>query len=134
MNRLARSKENQVFLGVCGGIGEYLNIDPTIIRLIFIVLVFGSFGISVLGYIVASFLMPEKDGIDYKSEDGNYEKSNNTNKNTPIIIGLGLILLGVYLLTERIFPGIFRQLRYLWEYWPVLLILLGLYVIFQKRD
>ncbi len=34
MKRLYRSKDNRVLCGVCGGIGDYLNVDPTIIRLL----------------------------------------------------------------------------------------------------
>ena len=39
--RLYKSSTNRVLCGVCGGIGEYFNIDPTIIRLIFVLFVFG---------------------------------------------------------------------------------------------
>ena len=45
--------------GVCGGIGEYFNIDPTIIRLIFVLFVFGV-GSGLLAYIVAAIIMPEQ--------------------------------------------------------------------------
>lgn len=138
MNKLTRSKKNRVFLGVCGGIGEYFNIDSTIIRLIFVFLVFVSFGIAVFGYIVSGLIIPEKDVLDQSSEYEDAETYNERNeklrKNTPIFIGIGLILWGAYLLTEMILPGIFYRLRYIWNYWPILLILLGLYVIFQKRD
>jgi phage shock protein C len=43
--------------GVCGGIGEYFNIDPVIVRLIFIALILVSFS-SVIFYIVAWFIVP----------------------------------------------------------------------------
>jgi phage shock protein C len=42
--------------GVCGGIGEYLNVDPTVIRLLWVM--FGVFGIGVLVYIFAAIIMP----------------------------------------------------------------------------
>ena len=41
--RLYKSSTNRVLCGVCGGIGEYLNIDPTIIRLLCLLLVCGVF-------------------------------------------------------------------------------------------
>ena len=57
--RLYKSSTNRVLCGVCGGIGEYFNIDPTIIRLIFVLFVFGV-GIGLLAYIVAAIIMPEQ--------------------------------------------------------------------------
>lgn len=57
MKRLVRSKSNRMISGVCGGIGEYLNVDPTIIRLLAVVLGFSGSGLFV--YIVAAILMPE---------------------------------------------------------------------------
>ena len=56
--RLYKSSTNRVICGVCGGIGEYFNIDPTIIRLICIALFFGA-GSGLLAYIVAAIIMPE---------------------------------------------------------------------------
>ncbi len=38
MKRLYRSRSDKKLAGVCGGIGEFLNIDPTIIRIVFIIL------------------------------------------------------------------------------------------------
>ncbi len=57
--RLYRVKEGKIIAGVCGGIAEYLNIDPTVIRLIWAVVgLMGGFGI--LAYIVAMLIIPEK--------------------------------------------------------------------------
>ena len=55
--KLYRSKKDRVFAGVCGGIGEYLGVDPTVIRLLAVIL--GFTGSGVLAYIVASILIPE---------------------------------------------------------------------------
>lgn len=55
--KLYRSKKDRVFAGVCGGIGEYLGVDPTVIRLLAVIL--GFTGIGVLAYIVAAILIPE---------------------------------------------------------------------------
>ena len=56
--RLYKSSTNRVLCGVCGGIGEYLNLDPTVIRLLCIILVCGA-GSGLLAYIVAAIIMPE---------------------------------------------------------------------------
>lgn len=55
--RLCKSKTNRMIAGVCGGIGEYLNIDPTVIRLIMVLL--GFTGTGIVAYIVAAIIMPE---------------------------------------------------------------------------
>lgn len=55
--RLYKSKTNRVLCGVCGGLGEYLNVDPTIIRLLLVLLACTSTGI--IAYIVAAIIMPE---------------------------------------------------------------------------
>ena len=46
--RLIRSRTNKMICGVCGGIGEYFHIDPTIIRLIWVILTIGGFGSGLL--------------------------------------------------------------------------------------
>ena len=58
--RLYRSKKNRVIAGVCGGIGEYLNVDPTIIRLLWVFLTLISFGAGLIAYALAWIVMPEK--------------------------------------------------------------------------
>lgn len=57
--RLYKSSTNKVLCGVCGGIGEYFDVDPTIVRLICITLIFG-WGSGLLAYIVAAVIMPER--------------------------------------------------------------------------
>jgi phage shock protein C len=56
--RLFKSNSNRVICGVCGGIGEYFNIDPTIIRLIWVLL--GCTGTGIVAYIIAAIIMPEQ--------------------------------------------------------------------------
>lgn len=58
MNRkLYKSRNNRVFSGVCGGIGEYLNVDPVVVRVIWLILVF-AFGTGILAYILCLLIMP----------------------------------------------------------------------------
>lgn len=63
MKRLMRSRINRMICGVCGGIGEYLNIDPTLVRLIWALCSLASLGMGFLLYIIAAIVMPEDDGI-----------------------------------------------------------------------
>ena len=61
MKRLYRSAENRVFAGVIGGVGEYFNVDPVLLRLGYVFLaVFTGFIPGVLAYIVAVFVVPER--------------------------------------------------------------------------
>lgn len=55
--KLLRSNSNKMLCGVCGGLGEYLNIDATLIRLIWAVLACSGTGILV--YILAAIIIPE---------------------------------------------------------------------------
>lgn len=63
MKRLMRSRVNRMICGVCGGIGEYLNIDPTLVRLIWALCSLASVGMGLILYIIAAIVMPEDDGI-----------------------------------------------------------------------
>ncbi len=54
--RLYRSSTNKMLCGVCAGIADYINIDPTVVRLLWVV--FGFFGAGILAYIVAAIIMP----------------------------------------------------------------------------
>lgn len=58
--KLYRSRENRMLCGVCGGLGEFLGIDPTIVRLLAAILAFSSIGTGVLVYFVAAFVIPEE--------------------------------------------------------------------------
>ena len=55
--KLYRSKTQRMLCGVCGGIGEYFNIDPTLIRLLFVL--FGCAGGGILAYIIAAIIIPD---------------------------------------------------------------------------
>ena len=57
--RLYRSDTNKVFAGICGGVGEYFDIDPTLVRVIWLlVTIFTGFFPGVLAYIIAAFVIP----------------------------------------------------------------------------
>lgn len=55
--KLYRSRKSRMLCGVCGGVAEYFNIDPTIIRLVFIL--FGCTGGGILAYIIAAIIIPD---------------------------------------------------------------------------
>lgn len=55
--KLYKSRSDRMITGVCGGIAEYLNLDATVIRLLFAIFAF--FGAGLLVYIAAAIIMPE---------------------------------------------------------------------------
>ena len=56
--KLRKSQVNKKICGICGGVGEYFNIDPTVVRLLWILFsVMG--GAGVLAYIIAAIVIPE---------------------------------------------------------------------------
>ena len=57
--KLYRSQINKKIAGVCGGLAEYLNIDPTVVRLIWALVVLCA-GAGVLAYIVCALVIPER--------------------------------------------------------------------------
>jgi len=57
MKRLAKSRKNVVISGVCGGVAEYFNIDPSIVRIIWVLLSFGA-GSGLLIYIICAIVLP----------------------------------------------------------------------------
>lgn len=56
--RLKKSVTDRKICGVCGGLAEYLNLDPTVIRLLWALLVVVA-GTGLVAYIIAAFIMPE---------------------------------------------------------------------------
>lgn len=58
--RLYRSDNNRVWLGVLGGLGEYLNVDPTLLRVIFVI--FGVFTniVALIIYLLCAWIMPRQ--------------------------------------------------------------------------
>ena len=70
--RLYRSTDERMFAGVCGGIAEYLDVDPTLVRLFFVALTLLSGGQGLLIYIVLMLVVPEQPKEKLKSApDGN---------------------------------------------------------------
>ncbi len=57
--KLYKSKTDQKLDGVCAGIGEYFDVDPTVIRLLWVLAVLFA-GVGILAYIVAAIIIPRK--------------------------------------------------------------------------
>ena len=66
--RLHKSTRDKKLAGVCGGVAEYLGVDPTVVRLAWALLCLG-WGTGLLIYIVCAFVFPEGDETEGKSEE-----------------------------------------------------------------
>jgi len=139
--KLYRSKSNRMIAGVCGGLGAYLNIDPTFVRLLFILLLFGSqFGFIL--YLLLWILIPEE-GKSYSFEEDSFgdrvrgmgedvqHAVSRPHPQAGLILGAGLILVGAVLLLEQL------NIRWLYwldfdVFWPLLLIIGGVVLLLRQ--
>ncbi len=131
MKRLYRSTKDKVFCGVCGGIAEYLNVDPVIIRLAAIALFIINPAATILLYIAACIVMPEhpqgektpsiEEGIRREvkrvvEEIRREIISEKEARNIKIAVGLALMVLGAVMITSTIWSNIVDVLRNLWVF------------------
>lgn len=150
MKRLYRSKKERWLAGICGGIGEYFDIDPLIIRVVAIALVFMG-GAGILAYIIGIFIIPTAPDGDTAAPDKPVEKEKaadtvtqpprqesgeNSGSTGALIIGAILVVLGGLFLMRN-FP--FFDNYYWWIrtqlhhfFWPGLLMLVGILLIFKS--
>ncbi len=132
-NRLYRSNTDKVIGGVSGGLAKYLNVDPVLIRVAFVLLtLFGGGGVLI--YIVMWIAIPAET-INYKAANDKKETTETEQpveakpvktdqSNTALIAGVILIILGMLFLADRLIP--FYNLR---DLWPVVLIVVGVLII-----
>ena len=57
VKRLYRSGKNKILGGVCGGLGDYFEVDPTLVRILWILFLFAG-GAGLLAYLIAWFIVP----------------------------------------------------------------------------
>jgi len=95
--RLYRSRKDRILGGVCGGLGEYLNVDPNLIRLLWIFLTF-FYGIAVLVYVAAWILLPEEP----LEAEVDVQPAPPRPVNWPLLIGAVLVALGAMALLESL--------------------------------
>ena len=141
--KLYRSLSNRMIGGVCGGLGAYVNIDPIFVRLLFILLLFGSdFGFIL--YLLLWIIIPEEGGA-YGFKDDSFSDRVKSMGNdiqqavtqphpqAGLIMGAGLIIVGGILFLDRL------DLSWLnWMdfdiLWPILLIVGGIVLLLRKRQ
>jgi phage shock protein C len=117
--KLYRSTKNSMIAGVCGGLGEYFNIDPTIVRLLAVLLIFAE-GVGILLYIIAWIIVPRAEAVEGQVVN---EKEPETKKYLP---GLILIGAGILFLLNSFVPWF--RFHFIW---PVILIIVGVFLLLK---
>lgn len=139
LRRLYRLPERGIVAGVAAGLAEYLKMDVTVMRLLFIVAIFITNGLAIIVYFVAVLVMPtpEEEALNSKNVNSKVEglvqdiETSVGSSGARKWIGLGLIVFGIWTLGQVLLPG-FIVLN--WNIvWPALLIIIGLYVLTKGR-
>jgi phage shock protein C len=118
--RLVRSRDDRVIAGVCGGLGRYLGIDPVLVRIAALILVFAG-GAGILLYVIGWIAMPEEDG---EGAIGASERTSGA-----VILGFAFVVLGAFFLLDEFWPDFLS-----WQYvWPIVLIGVGAAILLRAR-
>ena len=153
--RLYRSRSERIIWGVCGGLAKYFDIDPTIIRIIFVLLAVAKV-VGILAYIILAIVVPSEGskasepretikenvdeiketagelGSEIRSTFAGGDTSEETHKTHQRrnMFGIILVVLGVLFLMGTL--NLLWWLR--WDYlWPIIPIAAGLTIIFGNR-
>ena len=96
--RLRRSRTDRVFAGVCGGLGHYFRIDPIILRIVMVALIFA--GVGLIAYLIAWIAIPE-------AAEGEPEAPipARNQRATAVVLGTSLLAVGVLLLMRATVPA-----------------------------
>lgn len=149
MKTLYRSETNKMVGGVCGGLGDYFSIDPTLIRLLFILLTIGE-GAGILIYLILWLLLPSEhkalsaDGeVDFISNPEEFagraremgdelrEAVSHPNPQSTFFIGAALILIGIVFLVDNLNITWLRWLDF-GVLWPLAVIAVGVVLIIRR--
>lgn len=148
--KLYRSVRDKMLGGVAGGLAEYFDIDPTIVRVLFVIsLLFG--GAGVIAYIILWIIVPEEPiEVQYRKtyppSEPKQEEQSSTEKNINdaemayqtarqaqrhkrnSFAGVILIVLGFIFLADNFIPRF-----HFGDYWPLLLVLIGIVLLINSK-
>ncbi len=141
-NKLYRSRREKVIAGVCGGLAAYFNADPTLVRLIFIVLALLD-GVGFLIYFLMMIIVPKEGARVFADEQGDSSPTGIPSassasefvkeardvfaKDRSQWVGIALIAIGAFFFLNRFLPPI--RIEYMLA---AALIVLGLYITARK--
>jgi phage shock protein C len=149
--KLYRSADDRILAGVCGGIAEYFDIDPVLVRIAFVIFSMG--GMGFFAYIILALIIPIKEGgarISQSTSEkagefveeatdkvkevfhdiGENVKSSERGSRGRNVFGAVIIGIGILALLHEVFPSIWFGWRMVW---PLGLVLVGFWII-KSRD
>lgn len=137
--KLYKSRRSKMIGGVAGGLGDYFDIDPVIIRVLFILTAF-AWGVSVIAYILLWIVLPENpdevenyyDFVNDPNKDMNMNNfadfdDSKQKKDRRVIAGAFLIILGSIILLDKLTDWL--SFSYVW---PLFLVAIGGYLIYKS--
>lgn len=135
MKRLYRSKEHRIIGGVAGGLGEYLDIDPVLVRIGFVVTFFAG-GAGILAYIIAWIIIPEQPRDNTMTTSSEPQQQHapaqpppppvKEEKRGSIVGGLVLLVLGLLFLANNFLPDFHFE-----DWWPLILVAIGAGLLYK---
>ncbi len=131
--RLHLSYESKMLGGVCGGLAEYFDVDPSVVRILAVISLFLSGGITFMVYIVAWMILPKSEPGAVSTESAKpmtvkFDETPRLSPWTTYLPGIALIFFGSILLIRE------HWFWFSWhEMWPVILVALGLILIFAGK-
>ena len=133
MKRLYRDRSNKMISGVCAGLAQYLEIDPVLVRVGFVLGAFAN-GIGILGYFILWVLVPQRPyAHDLYPESQQAVPPPPSSRPTPVsaavVFGTILIAVGAFALLDNLIPGVD-----LGDLWPFVLVAMGIGLILRSRQ
>lgn len=151
--RVYRSIDSKMVSGVAGGLGEIFEIDPTLVRLLWVVAFFVTGGFALFAYLVMWAIVPTKTdlpGVDRSPAGVDAEQAEDEpgqsapalppkarRSQSAVIVGAVLIALGALMLVDLAIPfslwsGFGDLVELTIDYWPVLLIAFGVLILARQ--
>ncbi len=135
--RLYRSRKNRVIAGVAGGLGEYFDIDPVLVRVIFVVAALAS-GVGILAYLILWVVVPYEafeigkntsptEGGATMEDSSQYNEYKNRKRRGSVVGGTILVVLGALFLLQNYLPNFCFG-----NTWPLILVAIGAAMIFNS--
>jgi phage shock protein C len=127
--RLTRSRDDRVIAGVCGGLARYVGIDPILVRIAALLLIFAG-GVGIVLYVIGWIAIPEEravvDGVVEAEPD--LDEDELERRRGAAVLGILFVVVGIFFLLDEVWPDLS------WQYiWPVALIAVGLAIVLRGR-
>lgn len=153
--KLYRSTTNKIIFGVCAGLAEYFEIDPIIVRALFVLFALMGGGAVIL-YLILALIIPSDNpavssgqevkefahdlGAKVQSVAGEFKSVKQETADTGAgrrFFGLIVLLVGLYFLLREVLPWPMFHLYFSWFrwglFWPIVIIVIGVYLLVKNN-